>query len=182
MDLKILLLVWNCLRLNLSFWSVREPFLRPNVAILLNPETPSSKMSGPKFQGHTPGMNPNAHRFFDGFTCKEAMDASHKCMTDNGYDYSKCGEYFEAYKECKKEWLQAKRKQNRLDLLGWESGIYHSSWSIAQIYYDISRSKHGVHRLVYISPGSINGRQYQGQIYICFKSQRSVSEKHLGSL
>ncbi|KAL9963851.1 hypothetical protein ACROYT_G027402 [Oculina patagonica] len=56
-------------------------------------------MSGPKFQGHTPGMNPNAHRFFDGFTCKEAMDASHKCMTDNGYDYSKCGEYFKAYKE-----------------------------------------------------------------------------------
>ena len=75
-------------------------------------------MSGPK--GYTPGMNPNAHRFFDGFTCKEARDASFKCLTDNGYDNSKCEDYFKAYKECKKEWLQAKRKQNRLDLFGWD--------------------------------------------------------------
>lgn len=63
-------------------------------------------------------MNPNAHRFFDGFTCKEARDASFKCLTDNGYDNSKCEDYFKVYQECKKEWLQAKRKQNRLDFLG----------------------------------------------------------------
>ena len=72
----------------------------------------SSKMSGPRFKGHTAGMNPNAHKFFDGFTCKEAMEASQKCMTDNGYDNSKCEDYFKAYRKCRKEWQQAKRKQN----------------------------------------------------------------------
>lgn len=72
-----------------------------------------TKMSGPRSKGHTAGMNPNAHKFFDGFTCKETMEASHKCMADNGYDNSKCEDYFKAYRECRKKWQQAKRKQNR---------------------------------------------------------------------
>lgn len=69
-------------------------------------------------------MDPNAHKFFDGFSCKEAMDASLKCLTDNDYDKNKCGDHFMAYKECKKEWLQAKRKQGKLDLLSWDSVIF----------------------------------------------------------
>lgn len=75
-------------------------------------------MNQPKTpKGYTPGMDPNAHRFFDGYSCSGAMEASLKCLTDNNYDNSKCGDYFEAYKECKKQWLQEKRKQNRRDLL-----------------------------------------------------------------
>lgn len=73
-------------------------------------------MSGPKFHGNTPGMNPNAHKFIDGFSCKEAMEDSLTCLTDNNYDSSKCGDYYKAYEDCKREWLRAKRKQNKTNL------------------------------------------------------------------
>lgn len=76
----------------------------------------TKKMSRPK--GHTPGMDPNAHRFFDGFPCSEAMEASYKCLTENNFDHSKCEDYFSAYKECKKRWLQEKRKHKKLELFG----------------------------------------------------------------
>lgn len=69
-------------------------------------------MSGPKFHGNTPGMNPNAHKFIDGFSCKEAMEDSLTCLTDNNYDSSKCGDY----EDCKREWLREKRKQNKTNL------------------------------------------------------------------
>lgn len=76
-----------------------------------------SRPSGPP-KGHTPGMDPNAHRFFDGYSCSGAMEASYKCLADNNYDNSKCRDYFNAYQECKKQWLEEKKKQNKIDLLG----------------------------------------------------------------
>lgn len=47
------------------------------------------------------------------------MEASYKCLADNNYDNRKCRDYFKAYQECKKQWLEEKKKQNKIDLLGW---------------------------------------------------------------
>lgn len=62
------------------------------------------KMSGLRFKGYIVGMNLNVYKFFDGFICKEIMEVLYKCMVDNGYDNSKCEDYFKVYRECRKKW------------------------------------------------------------------------------
>lgn len=82
-------------------------------------------------------MDPNAHRFFDGFPCSEAMEASYKCLTENDFDHSKCEDYFSAYKECKKRWLQAKRKQKKLELFGIDRIVinnHHMAISVCHLF------------------------------------------------
>lgn len=66
-------------------------------------------MNRPK--GYTPGLDPNAHKFVDGYSCSGAMDASLKCVTQSNFDDSKCEEYFKVYRECKKQWLTSQKKQ-----------------------------------------------------------------------
>lgn len=49
--------------------------------------------------------------------CQEESEASMKCLVENNYDKSKCGFYFEAYKECKRAWnkRKAERRWQGLD-------------------------------------------------------------------
>ncbi|KJZ80074.1 Cytochrome c oxidase-assembly factor COX23 [Hirsutella minnesotensis 3608] len=45
--------------------------------------------------------------------CQEAAQRSYKCLYRNGGDKSMCGEYFEAYRECKKAWTERRQKEKK---------------------------------------------------------------------
>ncbi|KAI4754010.1 hypothetical protein E4T52_13829 [Aureobasidium sp. EXF-3400] len=48
--------------------------------------------------------------YFD--PCQEAADRSLRCLRRNGGDKALCSDYFEAYRECKKQWVRL-RSQTR---------------------------------------------------------------------
>ncbi|KIO15647.1 hypothetical protein M407DRAFT_243695 [Tulasnella calospora MUT 4182] len=45
--------------------------------------------------------------------CAGASKASMKCLDQNNYNKAACSAYFEAYKECKKAWMEQRRKDRR---------------------------------------------------------------------
>ncbi|EIW79252.1 hypothetical protein CONPUDRAFT_60192 [Coniophora puteana RWD-64-598 SS2] len=47
------------------------------------------------------------------FPCEGAAKASMKCMDKNNYDRDKCLDFFQAYRDCKKTWLEKKRTDRR---------------------------------------------------------------------
>ncbi|OCB86372.1 hypothetical protein A7U60_g6490 [Sanghuangporus baumii] len=54
--------------------------------------------------------------------CEDASRASMDCMNRNDYDKQKCRNYFEAYRECKKTWMEQRRedglkgRDNKIDV------------------------------------------------------------------
>ncbi|KAL1965648.1 hypothetical protein VTN77DRAFT_5325 [Rasamsonia byssochlamydoides] len=51
--------------------------------------------------------NKNASEYFD--PCQEFADRSIKCMRRNAGDRDLCSDYFQAYRDCKKEWLTQRK-------------------------------------------------------------------------
>ncbi|KAF9884167.1 Mitochondrial copper homeostasis protein [Aspergillus nanangensis] len=51
--------------------------------------------------------NKNASEYYD--PCQDFADRSLKCMKRNGSDREMCGDYFQAYRDCKKQWLTQKK-------------------------------------------------------------------------
>ncbi|KXL48644.1 MAG: hypothetical protein FE78DRAFT_29013 [Acidomyces sp. 'richmondensis'] len=49
--------------------------------------------------------------YFD--PCQEAADRSWKCLRRNGGDRLLCTDYFDAYKECKKRWMEERKEAKR---------------------------------------------------------------------
>ncbi|CAM1511996.1 Fc.00g095090.m01.CDS01 [Cosmosporella sp. VM-42] len=47
--------------------------------------------------------------YFD--PCQEAAQRSYKCLFRNGGDKSMCGEYFQAYRDCKQAWTDKRKKE-----------------------------------------------------------------------
>ncbi|EMD38845.1 hypothetical protein CERSUDRAFT_47802 [Gelatoporia subvermispora B] len=45
--------------------------------------------------------------------CTEASKASMACMDRNDYDRDKCMDFFRAYRDCKKEWLEQRKTDRR---------------------------------------------------------------------
>ncbi|CAI4216082.1 unnamed protein product [Parascedosporium putredinis] len=45
--------------------------------------------------------------------CQEAASRSIKCLHRNGGDRSMCGDYFQAYRDCKKAWLEKKKEERK---------------------------------------------------------------------
>ncbi|KAH7914843.1 hypothetical protein BJ138DRAFT_999192 [Hygrophoropsis aurantiaca] len=45
--------------------------------------------------------------------CEDAAKASMKCMDRNSYDREKCMDFFQAYRDCKKEWLNQRKEDRR---------------------------------------------------------------------
>ncbi|KAH6896012.1 hypothetical protein B0T10DRAFT_479298 [Thelonectria olida] len=43
--------------------------------------------------------------------CQEAAQRSYKCLFRNGGDKSMCGEYFQAYRDCKQAWTEERKKK-----------------------------------------------------------------------
>ncbi|KAL5342594.1 cytochrome c oxidase-assembly factor cox23 [Aspergillus crustosus] len=51
--------------------------------------------------------NKSASEYFD--PCQEFADRSLKCMKRNAHDKDMCHDYFQAYRDCKKQWLTKKK-------------------------------------------------------------------------
>lgn len=68
------------------------------------PDNPESTLNKFRFAAKDPS------RYFD--PCQESSKMSFKCLEMNNYDRDMCKEYFDAYRECKKQWLQS-RRENR---------------------------------------------------------------------
>ncbi|KAL1302253.1 hypothetical protein AAFC00_002675 [Neodothiora populina] len=49
--------------------------------------------------------------YFD--PCQEAADRSLKCLRRNGGARDMCTDYFDAYKECKKQWMAQMKAEKR---------------------------------------------------------------------
>ncbi|KAL6886394.1 hypothetical protein HDV57DRAFT_388464 [Trichoderma longibrachiatum] len=47
--------------------------------------------------------------FYD--PCQEAAQRSYRCLYRNNGDKSMCGEYFQAYRDCKQAWVEKRRKE-----------------------------------------------------------------------
>ncbi|GAA5903736.1 hypothetical protein JCM8208_006562 [Rhodotorula glutinis] len=45
--------------------------------------------------------------------CSVAREESMRCLDRNSYDRSKCNEFFQAYRDCKKTWLDQRREDRR---------------------------------------------------------------------
>ncbi|KAL2268242.1 hypothetical protein VTJ83DRAFT_3088 [Remersonia thermophila] len=48
--------------------------------------------------------------------CQEAAARSIRCLHRNGGDRTMCSDFFQAYRDCKKEWIE-KRKKDRKSFL-----------------------------------------------------------------
>ncbi|KAJ5881872.1 uncharacterized protein N7529_000544 [Penicillium soppii] len=49
----------------------------------------------------------HASQYYD--PCQDFADRSLKCMKRNAYDRELCHDYFQAYRDCKKNWLTQKK-------------------------------------------------------------------------
>ncbi|RYP46720.1 hypothetical protein DL768_007110 [Monosporascus sp. mg162] len=75
-----------------------------------NKNDPWDKETKHKFQ------NKSKSEYFD--PCQEAAARSIRCLNRNGGERAMCTDYFEAYRECKKEWIN-KRKEETKTAGGW---------------------------------------------------------------
>jgi len=74
------------------------------------PDNPTSEENKRKFASKEPS------KYFD--PCNQSAQMSIRCLENNDYNKDMCHEYFKAYRECKKEWLQ-KRREDRYKGNGW---------------------------------------------------------------
>lgn len=65
------------------------------------PDKPDSSLNKMKF------VVKGASQFYD--PCEESSKMSFKCLEMNDYDRDMCRQYFDAYRECKKQWLSHRR-------------------------------------------------------------------------
>lgn len=70
------------------------------------PDNPESGLSKYRFAVK------DASQYFD--PCQESSRMSLNCLDRNNYDRDMCKEYFDAYRECKKQWLKARRENRSL--------------------------------------------------------------------
>lgn len=70
------------------------------------PDRPTQRVHKDRFITKEPS------RYYD--PCKESSQMAVKCMSEHDDDYKEvCGPLFEAYRECKKEWMAQRRKDLR---------------------------------------------------------------------
>lgn len=50
-------------------------------------------------------------QYFD--PCQEAASRSLRCLHRNGGDKDLCADYFQAYRDCKKQWMEARKEAKR---------------------------------------------------------------------
>ncbi|KAK9722615.1 Mitochondrial copper homeostasis protein [Basidiobolus ranarum] len=57
-----------------------------------------------------------ASKFMD--PCAEHTKRSYKCLDKNNYDKSKCTQFFDEYKECKRKWLEDRKAERQKRVSG----------------------------------------------------------------
>lgn len=70
------------------------------------PDRPTQRLHKDRFIIKEPS------RFYD--PCAESSKMAIRCMEQHNEDYKEvCGEYFKAYRECKKEWMEQRKRDTR---------------------------------------------------------------------
>lgn len=70
------------------------------------PDRPTKRLHKDRFIIKEPS------RYYD--PCAESSRMAIRCMENNEEDYRDiCAEYFQAYRECKKEWMEQRKRDNR---------------------------------------------------------------------
>ena len=57
--------------------------------------------------------------YFD--PCQEAAQRSIKCMHRNGGERDMCTDFFQAYRDCKEQWITARRNAKNVNKKSWFS-------------------------------------------------------------
>ncbi|KAI0741883.1 hypothetical protein C8Q80DRAFT_163182 [Daedaleopsis nitida] len=70
---------------------------------------PQANAAPEPYQNHF--KNKAVSKFVD--PCAEASKASMDCMNHNDYDRDKCLDYFQAYRDCKKAWMEQRKADRR---------------------------------------------------------------------
>ncbi|KAF2435236.1 hypothetical protein EJ08DRAFT_693119 [Tothia fuscella] len=74
-------------------------------------DTPWTKDTAKTFEN-------KAHsKYFD--PCQDAASKSIKCLHRNGGDKTMCQDYFQAYRDCKKEWTAQRKAERASRGSGW---------------------------------------------------------------
>ncbi|KAI5838564.1 hypothetical protein DFP73DRAFT_564504 [Morchella snyderi] len=55
--------------------------------------------------------NKASSQYFD--PCQEAADRSLRCLHRNPGDKDMCTDYFQAYRDCKKKWIEERKEEKR---------------------------------------------------------------------
>ncbi|XTI91757.1 MTCP1 domain-containing protein [Cenococcum geophilum] len=69
------------------------------------PETPWNDAAAAKFEGK------QFSQYFD--PCQEAAARSLRCLHRNGGDREMCSDFFQAYRDCKKQWVRPRKEEKR---------------------------------------------------------------------
>ncbi|KAH7312674.1 hypothetical protein B0I35DRAFT_437511 [Stachybotrys elegans] len=77
------------------------------------PQDPSSKPKTQPWDDDTKQkfQSKSKSEYFD--PCQEAARRSYKCLYRNNGDKKMCGEYFQAYRDCKQAWTEKRKKEGR---------------------------------------------------------------------
>ncbi|AMD19716.1 HCL435Wp [Eremothecium sinecaudum] len=78
------------------------PDLNDTSSYKFYPDDPESPLNRFSF------VDKGASRYYD--PCQESAQMSIKCLERNNYDRKLCYAYFDAYRECKKQWLKSRRE------------------------------------------------------------------------
>ncbi|KAE8351474.1 cysteine alpha-hairpin motif superfamily [Aspergillus coremiiformis] len=71
-----------------------------------SPNQQSSEQDHPNSWSNTERRfaNKSASEYYD--PCQDFADRSMKCMKRNNFDREMCYDYFQAYRDCKKQWVR----------------------------------------------------------------------------
>ncbi|KAF2725602.1 hypothetical protein K431DRAFT_280961 [Polychaeton citri CBS 116435] len=84
-----------------------------------DPEAEAPKEKTVWEKGASQYKNKRYSEYFD--PCQEAADRSLRCLRRNGGDRSMCTDFFEAYKDCKRSWMEEMKEEKRKARRGWFS-------------------------------------------------------------
>lgn len=90
---------------SVEFNSEKVDFTKGNASqFKYYPDSPTSEINKLRFETKGPS------KYYD--PCSESSKMSIRCMEVNGkYNKHLCNEYFQAYRDCKKEWLAERRRE-----------------------------------------------------------------------
>jgi cytochrome c oxidase assembly protein subunit 23 len=69
---------------------------------------PAKEWTGP---AATKFENKAYSEYFD--PCQEAADKSIRCLKRNGGDRQMCSDFFQSYRDCKEQWMKARKEAKR---------------------------------------------------------------------
>ncbi|KAG7811604.1 hypothetical protein KL921_001870 [Ogataea angusta] len=73
------------------------------IKVKFYPDSPTQRVHKDAF------LTKTASKFYD--PCAKSSQMAIRCMENHDEDYKEvCGEYFRAFRECKKEWMKERRK------------------------------------------------------------------------